>query len=165
MKRLVLTVVCALSLAACVSPATYGPAASARGSGYTEQRIEADRFRVSFHGAGPSAQIQDYALLRASELTLQSGFDWFRVVNRFEDSRYGSGSSLSVGTGGANYGRHSGVGVGIGTSFDLSGGPTRTITLEILMGQGPAPREPDAYDARSVADSVRARIGGGPPPR
>ena len=33
---------------------------------------------------------------------------------------------------------------------NLGGGAAATVTLEVLMGRGPAPREPDAYDAREV---------------
>jgi hypothetical protein len=164
MKRLVLSAVCALALGACATPVSYGPAISPRASGFTEQRIENDRFRVTFRGAGQGAQINDFALLRASELTLQQGFEWFRIVGRSEDVGQHNGPRMSVGTGSTNYGRRSAVGVGIGTSFDLGGGPMREVALEIKMGAGPTPNDRDVYDARSVMTSVRSRMGP-PPPR
>jgi hypothetical protein len=165
MKRLVLSAVCALALGACATPVSYGPAISSRASGFTEQRIENDRFRVTFRGAGPAAQINDFALLRASELTLQQNFDWFRIVGRSEDIGRDSGPRMSVGTGSSSYGRRSAVGVGIGTSFDLGGGPMREVALEIKMGAGPPPpNDRDVYDARSVMNSIRSRMPP-PPPR
>src|SRR4051794_32660228 len=103
MKRLVLSALCALALGACATPVSYGPAISPRASGFTEQRIENDRFRITFRGAGPAAQINDFALLRASELTLQQNYDWFRIVGRSEDIGRDSGPRMSVGTGSSSY--------------------------------------------------------------
>lgn len=164
MKRLLIPAVCALALGACATPVSYAPAASASGPGFTQQRIESDRYRVTFRGAGPGAQINDYALLRAAELTLQEGYDWFQVVNRSEDVAGGraSGSSISIGGGSGSYGgwgRHSSVGVGLGTSFNLGGGPAREVALEIKLGRGPTPQDRSIYDARSVSGSIRQRMG------
>ena len=50
MKRLI-AAFALLSLAACASaPTRYGPAASASEMGYREQRLEQERYRVSFRG-------------------------------------------------------------------------------------------------------------------
>lgn len=165
MKRIVLSAICLLTVAACETPVVYAPAASPRSSGFTEQKIEADRIRVSFRGAGPPAQINDYALLRAADLTLQEGYDWFRIVRRDQDMAPNAGrSSVSLGTGSTTFGRHSSVGFGVGLgTFDLSGGPMRTVSLEIKLGKGATPDDRDVYDARSVARSIRSRTS--PPPR
>jgi hypothetical protein len=167
MKRLVLTALGLAALTACASPATYAPQTSPRGQGFSEQRIENDRVRVTFRGAGSDNLINDYALLRAADLTLHEGYDWFHVVGRSQESAgYSSGPHMSVGVGGTNYGGHRGhgsaVGVGIGTGFDLGPGPMRTVTLEVKFGKGPRPDDRDAYDARSVSQSIRAHMG---PPR
>jgi len=74
-----------------------------------------------------------------------------------ELDRRGSRSSLSIGAGSASYGRHSAVGLGLGTSFDLSGGPALTRSLEILLGKGPVPPGVDAYDASAVIREVGPR--------
>lgn len=159
MKRLVFIAICAALVGACATQAIYGPAASARASGFTDQRIEADRFRVNFRGAGPSALIGDYALLRAAELTLAQGYDWFRVVNRTEDAEGArTGPRMTVGLGGGDYGRRGGVGVGVSTGMNLGPGATRTVSLEIKMGRGPTPSDRDIYDARAVSSSIRARL-------
>lgn len=162
MKRLVLIGAAALALAACATPAAYAPARSAGAPGFVEQRIESDRWRVSFRGsaADPQARVADLALLRAAELTLQSGFDWFRVENRYTEARGGGSSSgLSIGGGTGSYGRSS-VGVGLGVGIPLGGqGPALTETLEIRLGRGERPADRDVYEAREVQASVGARIG------
>jgi hypothetical protein len=54
MKRLTfsLIAVSALTLSACASLAPYGPQQAARGQGFSEQRIESNRFRVTYNGVG-----------------------------------------------------------------------------------------------------------------
>lgn len=162
MRRLILILAVAASLTACASaPTLYQPAAGPRGVGFSDYRIETDRFRVTFRGGpgAPQEQVADYALLRAAELTIGAGYDWFRVVDRETHVvGGGSGPQLSIGTGGTDYGRHSAVGVGVGTSFDLSGGPALAHTVEILLGKGPAPRGADVYVAREVERNIRSRI-------
>jgi hypothetical protein len=158
MKRIVIAALCLTALAGCATPVTYAPATSARGTGFSEQKIENDRIRVSFRGAGPDSQINDYALLRAADLTLQEGYDWFRVVQRDRGVGPSTGPRMSVGTGGTSFGRRSAVGVGVGTSFDLGGGPVRTVSLEVKLGKGPPPSDRDVYDARSVSQSIRSHM-------
>jgi hypothetical protein len=162
MRRFLTLATATLALSACATPTVYQPAASARAVGFAETRIEADRYRVSFRGGGgaPVAQVQDYALLRAAELAIANGYDWFRVTDRFVEQvggGSGGGPRVSLGGGSSSFGRRSSVGLGAGVGFDLSGGPQLAATLEILLGRGPAPRERDVYDARDVQRSIRAR--------
>jgi len=147
---------------ACATPPTlYGPATAPNGVGWSEYRIEPGRFRVTFRGGpgAPAQQVADYALLRAADLTLAQGYDWFRVADRVTGSAGGGGSRLSLGVGGGDYGRHGGVGLSVGKSFDLSGGPALVQTLEIVMGRGAAPRDPDVYDARAIRRNLGAGVG------
>lgn len=154
MTRTLIIAAAALSLAACATPTTYTPQAGARTAvGFSDYRIETGRYRVSFTGGpgAPMAQVADYALLRAAEVSLRDGYDWFRVVER-RDQRLGAPGgrprvNLGVGSGG---GWRSGVRVGVGTSFDLSGGPAFSRTLEILAGKGERPNDRDVYDARDI---------------
>jgi len=159
MNRVLLAAAAALSLAACATaPTHYQPATGPSAVGYSELRIEPDRYRIMFQGGpgAPAAQVQDYALLRAADLALAQGYDWFRVVQRdMRQTGYG-GSSVSFGVGGASFGRHSATEVGVGTGFPLSGGPALAASLEVLMGRGARPPGDDVYDARAV----RASIGG-----
>lgn len=165
MKRLVLPVLVAVGLAvsACASLSPYGPQTSAGGQGFTEQQIESNRFRVTYYGVGAPGPVADFALLRSAELTLQQGYDWFEVTQRWIDGRPDSagGMSPSVGVGfGSSSGSGwstSGVGVGVGLNF--SGPSATSTTLEVVMGRGDRPNRPNAYDARSVQDSLRGRAG------
>jgi len=153
----------ALALTACASLAPYGAQVGPSGQGYSEQRIEMDRYRVAYRGVGDPGPVADYALLRAADLTTQQGYDWFEVTQRYIDGRPDSAGgvrpSVSIGGGSSRYGgrygsyRSSGVGVGVGLNFS---GPSPTSTvLEIRLGRGPAPDRAEAYDAREVQRALR----------
>lgn len=165
MKRLILPALTALSLslAACATaPTVYQPATAANGIGYSDYRIEPGRYRITFQG-GSSArpeQVMDFAIMRAADLAIADGYDWFRVSDRFIQSTDAgsSGPRLSLGVGGASFGRHSAVGMGVGTGFDLGGGNNGygapLATIEVFMGKGPKPPNVDVYDARAVRGSL-----------
>lgn len=154
-------------LAACASSVGYTPAARPGAPGYSETRIEADRYRVAYRAAGreSAAQIQDYALLRAAELTLAQGYEWFQVTHRYDEQREDGGRGgprVSVGVGGGSWGRSSGVGVGVGVGVPIGGGgggdSAESALLEIRLGRGPKPEDPNVYAARDVQSAIRARM-------
>lgn len=147
----------ALALAACASPAVYAPATRPGGPGYFATKIENDRYRVTYNGAGSAEQASDYALLQAAELTLANGYDWFVVDQRSADRQGpGKGPRISIGGGSATFGHHTSVGAGVGVGFNL-GGEKNGVTLEIRLGRGPKPADANAYDARQVRATVRPR--------
>ncbi|HEY9234995.1 MULTISPECIES: CC0125/CC1285 family lipoprotein [Phenylobacterium] len=161
MRRLLVILGLAGVLSACATaPTVYGPAAGASGVGFSEMRIEQDRYRVTFRGGpgAPMAQVADYALLRAADLTLAAGYDWFRVVERYmvQDS-YDNGPRVSVGAGGGRGSYRSSFGVGLGTSFNLGGGPAMSQTLEILMGRGAPPAGGEVYNAAEIRRAIGPR--------
>lgn len=168
MKRLTLPLIAAagLVLSACASLAPYGPQQSPVGQGYTEQRIESDRYRVTYYGVGAPGPVADLALLRAAELTLAQGRDWFEVTQRWTDGRPDSAGGLrpSVGVGygsgrySGRYGSYSSSGVGVGVGLNFSGPSPTSTTLEVIMGDGPRPDRPNAYDAAGVRDSIGSRF-------
>ncbi len=160
MKRLIIAVA-AMSLAACATaPTLYQPAAGPQAVGYSEYRIEPGRYRVTFRGGAgaPPQQVMDYALVRAADLAIAGGYDWFRVADRFTEGRPDNGPRIGLGVGGGDYGYRSGVSVGVGTSFNLGGGPSLTTTIEVVMGRGERPRDGDVYDARALRRSLGDRI-------
>lgn len=164
MKRLTFGLIAAsaLALGACASLAPYGPQQSARGQGFSEQRIETDRFRVTYNGVGAVGPVADRALFRAAQLTVDQGYDWFEVTQRWIDGRPDSAGgvrpSVSIGAGSSRYGGYRSSGVGVGLGFDLSGPQPTSTTLEIVMGRGAKPDRPEAYDARRVQDAIRNRL-------
>ena len=164
MKRLTfgLIAVSALALSACASLAPYGPQQSARGQGFSEQQIETNRFRVTYNGVGAPGPGADRALFRAAQLTVDQGYDWFEVTQRWIDGRPDSAGgvrpSVSIGAGSSRYGGYRSSGVGVGLGFDLSGPQPTSTTLEVVMGRGAKPDRPEAYDARRVQDAIRNRL-------
>ncbi len=168
MKRLTLPLiaVAGLGLAACASLAPYGAQTSPGGQGYAEQRIESNRYRVTYNGVGAPGPVADYALLRAAQLTTSQGYDWFEVTQRWTDGRPDSAGGVrpSVGVGygssrgSGRYGSYSGSGVGVGVGLNFSGPSATSTTLEVVMGNGRRPDRPDAYDARSVESNLGSRF-------
>lgn len=152
----------ALALSACASLAPYGPQQSAGGQGFNEQRIESNRFRVTYNGVGAPGPVVDRALFRAAQLTVDQGYDWFEVTQRWIDGRPDSAGgvrpSVSIGAGSSRYGGYRSSGVGVGLGFDLSGPQPTSTTLEVVMGRGAKPDRPEAYDARRVQDAIRNRL-------
>ncbi len=161
--RVLMIVAAMLALGACATAVgtAYGPADS-NGYGYTQTRIEADRYRVSFAGDGatPPEVVEDYALLRAAELAVENGYDWFRVVGRSMDAEEKGGVGLGAGVGTGSYGRRSSVGVGVGGNLGTLGARKfYTVRMEVLFGSGDMPDDnTGVYDARSVIDSISARL-------
>lgn len=154
-----LVVLITLALAACATPAVYAPAARPGAPGYSELKIEADRYRVTYADAPNEAAAADYALLRAAEITLAQGYDWFIVDNRATDREgQAGGPRISIGGGTSSYGGSSSVGVGAGVGFNLGGGAKSSVSLEIRLGRGARPADANAYDARQVQGSVRQRL-------
>lgn len=77
----------ALLLSACASAPVYGPALSSTARGYSETQIEQDRYLVSFRSRDRDVKEgRRYALLRAAELTLESGYDTFELVSQSGNS-------------------------------------------------------------------------------
>lgn len=151
MTRFALSLAALFGLAACAATPVYGPASSSSDFGYTEQKIEDDRYRVTYRDNSQLAA-DDNALRRAAELTLQNGQDWFRIVSR-DLTRERGRSGTSVGIGGATGGRNSSVGVGV--QVPLGGGRDDvTVRLEFVMGSGQAPEDQSVYDAQAVLGNM-----------
>lgn len=72
----------ALIGACAAAPVPYQPAETSSSAGYSEVRIEADRFRVTVRGLSAShkEETETYARRRAAELTLQSGYAYYRIA-------------------------------------------------------------------------------------
>lgn len=165
MIRTLIVIAAIAGLAGCAStPPTYTPAASANAAGYSETQIEANRYFVTYRApsGADAALLQDYALLRAADLALQNGREWFWVDRRTldEDTRR-SGPQFGVGIGAGSYGGRSGGSVGVGLNFPLggsSGERVRSATLEVRFGEGAKPDDANAYDARSTSTNLRARL-------
>lgn len=151
----------ALLLSACASQPLYSPASRSGGPGYSETQLTEDRYRVSFVGQSrtPRDKVQNYALLRAAELTLDQGYDWFTVTDR---TLLGDGREneprvvIGVGTGCGVFGCrvhdplwHTGV------RLDSQQRRDRFETsMEIRLGRGEAEDPDQVYDARELTQHL-----------
>ncbi len=172
-------------LSACVGPTPYRPAMGrgADRTGFTDQQIERDRFRVTFSGNSYTSRetVERYLLFRAAELTLQTGNDYFVMADRDTDKQtrtYTSPGGFGGGYGGfSGFGywgpswRYYGRGFGwrgwnpyFGDPFWDRGVDIRTVEqyeamAEIVVGKGRKPANNlRAFDARDVVDRLGPTI-------
>ena len=170
-------------LAACATPTPYQPnvrGASTSG-GYSDLRLEDNRYRVTFAGNSlPTREtVEAYLLYRAAELTIQSGYDWFAVAERETDKKtqtYVDQDPLYRPWYGS-YGfwrpswRYYGRGYGWrgwdpfwGDPFWADRVDVRTVerfeaSAEVVMNKGTKPAgDVRAFDARSVIENLKPRI-------
>jgi len=172
-------------VSACATPTPYQPAqltpAGPR-NGFFETQIERNRWRVGFSGNTVTSrqQVEDALLLRAAELTLQQGYDHFTAVTRAteRDVRYSARPTFGPYYGAFGYSRFypgwrpywSAFGPygyrrfgGFGydpfwDDIDVREIDRYEATAEIVMGRGPAPSDPRAFNAREVASNLGPRI-------
>ncbi|WP_370372644.1 CC0125/CC1285 family lipoprotein [Henriciella pelagia] len=167
-------------LGACATATPY-QAASPNDRGYSNQRIEQNRFIVSFSGNSLTDRqtVETYLLYRAAELTVQSGYDHFHMVRRATDA---DTSFVPVGGSYAPYYSHFSPyyrfygprerRIGYPHYWDrwgyydpFWGAPSeyREVTrfeasAEILMGNGPKPDDPAYFDASDVMANLGPTI-------
>lgn len=181
---LVAAVALAAGLASCATPTPYQPNVPGQkaSGGYSEMRLEENRFRVNFAGNSLTSRetVEGYLLFRAAELTVQQGFDWFAIADRqtSQSTRtYVEPDPLYSPWYGSGYGwwrpswRYYGGGFGWRSWDPYWGGPfwadrmdVRTVqkyeaSAEIVMYKGAKPAsDAKAFDARQIIDNLRPRI-------
>ena len=177
LKTLAMTVAAGLALAACATATPYQPAGlNGQRGGYAEQRLETNRYRVSFSGNSVTSreQVEMGLLLRSAELTVESGYDWFATVNRAT----GRGTRY-VGTPDPSQARYNSLyGPDWGPSwryyrggfwspwdrwgandFDVRQIDRFEANAEIVLGRGPKPaNDPNAFDAREVIQNLGPQV-------
>lgn len=171
MKRLAAVAIAALTLTACATATPYEPASrDTAGRGYSETRIEPDRWRVTFSGNSetPRQTVESYMLFRSAEITVQNGFDWFETADRNTERQ-----TTFVGTpdpwyGGYRpywhpywrgyYGRR-GWGPAFGPDFDVTQVTRFEASTEIVLHHGPKPAgNPRAFDAHEVMANLGPHV-------
>jgi len=155
MKRLLAAFALPLVLAACATPVAPPPP-------FAETRISEDRFRVTFQGPADPVRAGDHALVRAADIAVNEGFDWFVVENRYTETfggGRGNGPFISLGGSSFDFGRYSGSSIGAGIGFNLGDlqRPRVASTVEVRMGRG-QPKPLEAYDARDVLRTLGGRV-------
>lgn len=173
MLRAILAAGAALLLVACATSTPYGPASGKNPYGFSDQKIEDGRYRIVFRGNSSTTRetVETFLLYRAAELTLENGFDYFIVSEQDTEAnkRYSTTADPAF------YGRYYygygpyccafpyyAYGWGWGSAFDDYS--TREYTrytaiafVSMHKGQKPADN-PEAFDARSVMENLRAYV-------
>lgn len=174
LKPVLLAATAALALSACATATPYGPAGYNNSRyGYADQRIDENRFRVSFSGNSVTSreQVEMSLLLRAAEITLETGNDWFATVNRDteRDVRYYAHTDPFY------YDRYSPFWYPswryyrrgywspwydpFGPRVDIREIDRYEATAEIVVGRGAKPSgDPNAFDAREVVQNLGPRL-------
>ena len=148
----------ALALAACASVTPYQPLQD--GVGYSDQKLESNRFRVSFAGnsSTPRETVENYVLYRTAEVTLANGYDYFTLAAQTTEAELKSaGGSFGFGIGGIGIGRHGGLGIGIGSGTEIRTEYQGSADVNLFHGKKPD-NDPHAYDARQLRDNLESTI-------
>jgi hypothetical protein len=174
-QSILMVAAAALALSACATSTAYAPAGfNGQRGGYAEQRLETDRYRVSFAGNSVTSreQVEMGLLLRAAEITVENGYDWFSTVERATDRdvRYQAypdpfyrpyspfwGPSWRYYHRGLwsrwndpFWGRN---------DFDVREIDRFEANAEIVLGRGSKPAgDPNAFDAREVIANLGGRV-------
>ncbi len=167
MKKLVFVLASsALILSACATQTPYAARSSDDSYGFSEQRIESNRYRVTFRGNSLTSRetVEDYLLYRAAELTLKNGYDYFTVVE--DDTEKTTRYRSSGFAGPIYYGRgrrfpYYGYGYDWGPSrydYELRESNRYTAIAYIVMVKGQKPNKATAYNAREVVDNLGGNI-------
>ncbi|NNC36174.1 MAG: hypothetical protein HKO02_01855 [Hyphomonadaceae bacterium] len=158
--------VLALAFSGCATLPLYIKAAENGGYGYAEQKIENNRYRVTFNGNSSTSrqEVENFLLYRAAELTVESGNDYFTMLENDTDEH----KSYSVQSRFPRYGRRAYF---LGPreyyynypyySYGFDWGPEYERTVHeftrysaeayIIVGSGQKPvNDPNAFDARDV---------------
>jgi hypothetical protein len=173
----------AVSLTACATATPYQP--NTRGQqvsgGFSDVRLEADRYRVTFAGNSLTSRetVERYLLYRAAEVTVAQGYDWFETADRRTDrtartviepdpfGRPAFGYGYPYGAWrpswryyGPSYGGWRAWDPFWGDPFFADRGQVRTIekfeaTAEIVLHKGKKPEgDVRAYDAREIMTNL-----------
>jgi hypothetical protein len=181
----------AVGLTACETATPYQPnvRGQATSGGYSETRLEPNRWRVTFSGNSMTSRetVEGYLLFRAAELTLQNGDDWFAIADRHTDAKqhaYVQPDPLYRPWYGPGFGywrpswRYRGRGFGwrtwdpffgdpfFGDRYDVQTIESYEASAEIVTHKGSKPADdPRAFDAHAVVDSLKPKIQYPAPPK
>lgn len=173
MKQFLGGVSLAIMLSACASTNTQNyMAADDQGDfGYYESALTDKHYRIAYKMRGDDIETaKDYALLRGAELTLQKGYEWFEIVDRETSQKTDDRHARAVTTMrvyGSSYRECGLLSCRTVTRPDYvdasfaNNAPRRSDTtvifIEIMMGNGMKPSGGSIYDARTLAETIRAR--------
>lgn len=159
-----------LLLSGCIQPTPYSARTEGSPTGYTDEQLAKNRFRVTFAGnsATPRATVENYLLFRAAQVTLASGYTAFAFDDRDTKAKTTYFSSFDGFPGPYGPYRHFGwYWHSWGFDNDVQ---TRPITryeayAEIVMlTPDQAKADPRSLDAQDVLTRLGPRVLPPPPP-
>lgn len=147
-------------LAACSSSNPQYQAADQKGFGYSDKQLATDKYWVSYKSRDTNAQrATDFALLRAAELTIAQGYEWFVVSEKDVSGKRlvrNEPTEVHVDTianctsdmcGSVPTTRKYGSD---GVNIEQEERADFTVELTVLFGKGERPEPKFVYDAREV---------------
>ncbi|RUO53402.1 CC0125/CC1285 family lipoprotein [Pseudidiomarina homiensis] len=147
-------------LAACTSSTAHYQAAGEKGFGYSDKQLATDMYWVSYKSRDTNAQkATEYALLRAAELTIAQGYEWFAVSEKDVSGKRlvrNEQTEVHVDTianctsdmcGSVPASRKYGSD---GVNIEQEERADFTVELTVLFGKGERPAPKFVYDAREV---------------
>jgi len=167
LSLLLMALIVSMAVAGCASQPDYKRAAEG-GYGYTDSQLSDTQYRVHFKAKGTDkSKAMDYAMLRASELTLLASYDWFVVTNRETLIDKETVQAAPVSGFNQRYTRVRSCGLlACRTSYEPTtqfeagvyvGGVQQSeieTILHIEMGKGPRPTAGASFDAREVKENL-----------
>lgn len=160
-----------LGLGACASSPQYVAADDADDYGHYTRKLSENRYRVNFNGNRRTGlqDTRDYALLRAAEVTLAKGYEWFQIVDRetaTTESREPRGGfaherAWYVQRDCGLLGCRQAVRPATWTTWSADTGRTtekHSHSIEIVMGKGEMPEDGNYYDAKAVVSAIYESI-------
>jgi len=126
--------------------------------GYSQTRLDKNVFKVNFKGNGYTSRekADDFAMMRAAELTLESGYQYFSIAESSYDPRKTSMSSPVYATTNVNsYGNNS------QSTTVLSGGETYDVSrpeiTKLIICYSEKPNNILSFEAKYVLDSLKGK--------
>lgn len=171
MKDIFFALTIVLLLSACASqPASPYRAAKGSGYGYVEKPLGENRYRIEFKiGNHNRKKAEDYARLRAAELTSTQGYDWFEIKKSYghdeataRDNTFDASTPLSR----ERVSRQCGL-LGCRTRVqtppnveqdEATSFPEAIAVLEIQLGKGVRPAKNNVYDAIETSEELRTKL-------
>lgn len=158
--KIVIITFAVLALAGCTTPYQR----TGFKGGYSETRLQENAFNVSFRGNGYTRRerVNDFALLRCAEVTMENGFKYFAIADSSQDTKtmmYNTGgSSQTYGTvnriGNSSYGLFNTY--NSGSTTILIHKPRSSYTIFCFQEK---PEGAMTFDADFLANSIRIKYG------
>ena len=153
-----IALIATMAITACAGPTNYKPAPDEGAFGYSQQKLQTNRYRVKFSGNDRTERetVENYLLYRAAELTLEQGGDYF-VVERGDTERDVERTTAVTGVGFGFSPFFFGGGFGGSGATSSREDYTAYGTISIHKG-APASELTNAYDARELQANLESKI-------